>query len=144
MVIILSLSVARTAISETREEGKAYLEVSPELMSSISKYSPCVSTDTFMEVQEYAEMRVTCKWSASQWESFNWIVRKESNWNHLAANPRSSATGIGQFLDSTWATVGYTKTYDPHIQVDATIAYIKKVYGNPSAAKMHHLQHNWY
>jgi hypothetical protein len=35
------------------------------------------------------------------------IVSYESHWNAYAVNPRSGASGLGQFLRSTWMTTPY-------------------------------------
>lgn len=69
---------------------------------------------------------------------------KESGWRNTAQNPTSTAFGIGQFLNSTWAGVGMAKTSDPALQVEAMARYIKNRYGSPSRALAFHLSHNWY
>lgn len=69
---------------------------------------------------------------------------KESGWRNTAQNPTSTAYGIGQFLNSTWAGVGMAKTSDPASQVEAMARYIKNRYGSPSRALAFHLSHNWY
>lgn len=69
---------------------------------------------------------------------------KESGWRNTAQNPTSTAYGIGQFLNSTWAGVGMGKTSDPALQVEAMARYIKNRYGSPSRALAFHLSHNWY
>lgn len=56
------------------------------------------------------------------------LILKESNCDPTAQNPRSSAYGIGQFLDSTWATVGCVKTSDPVIQLKCMDKYVKQRY----------------
>jgi hypothetical protein len=55
--------------------------------------------------------------SGSQWTALNNLVMSESGWRNDAQNPKSTAYGIGQFLNSTWATVGGTKTSNPTIQI---------------------------
>ncbi len=37
------------------------------------------------------------------------IVRCESGFNPWARNPASTATGLAQFLDTTWATTRYAR-----------------------------------
>ena len=74
-------------------------------------------------------------WSTgAQWTALNNVVMKESGWNNTAQNPTSTAYGIGQFLDTTWATVGYTKTSVATTQIAAMLKYIKQRYGTPEGA----------
>lgn len=82
--------------------------------------------------------------SGSQWEAFNSIVMAESGWNNQAQNPTSTAYGIGQFLDTTWSTVGISKTSDPTTQINGMLRYIKERYGSPEAAWSFHLANGWY
>jgi Transglycosylase SLT domain len=69
---------------------------------------------------------------------------KESGWNPNAQNPTSSAYGIAQFLDSTWAGTGIAKTADGYRQIDAGLIYINNRYGSPCAAWAHSQANNWY
>ena len=72
------------------------------------------------------------------------LWEKESGWNPRAQNPTSTAYGIPQFLDSTWAGTGIRKTSDPYRQVDAGLIYIGKRYGSSCGAWQHHQRRNWY
>lgn len=72
------------------------------------------------------------------------IGMNESGWNNNAQNPTSTAYGIGQFLDSTWAGVGGSKTSDPRLQVQYMAQYIKNRYGSPSRALAFWNAHHWY
>ena len=54
------------------------------------------------------------------------------------------AYGIAQFLDSTWATVGGTKTSDPTLQIRYGLDYIAGRYGTPVAAWAHETAEGWY
>ena len=94
--------------------------------------------------KEYATLRVAEKWGFEEWQSFHDLIQKESSWNHLAQNPKSSAFGYGQFLNQTWEYVGCEKTTDPYKQIDCTITYVEKRYSNPQEAMRHHLRKNWY
>lgn len=78
------------------------------------------------------------------WSATDWIVGKESTWNPAAQNPTSTAYGLFQFLDSTWAETGVGKTSDPALQAAAGATYIKKRYGDPVKAKAFWEQNGWY
>ncbi|WJN63384.1 hypothetical protein [Streptomyces phage phiScoe55] len=73
-------------------------------------------------------------WTGSEWEALEQLWTNESDWNPDAQNPTSTAYGIAQFLDSTWAGYGIKKTSDPERQIEAGLRYIKARYGKPSAA----------
>lgn len=72
------------------------------------------------------------------------LWNKESGWDPNAQNPDSTAFGIAQFLNGTWAGTGTKKTSDPYQQIDAGLKYINQRYGSPSKALQFHLQNNWY
>ena len=80
----------------------------------------------------------------NQWDAAKWIVQKESGWDPNAQNPSSTAYGLFQFLDSTWAETGIGKTSDPKRQGEAGARYIKSRYGDPLAAKDFWQANNWY
>ena len=82
--------------------------------------------------------------NATQFGCVDRLWQRESGWNPNAQNPTSSAYGIPQFLNSTWASTGIRKTSDPYRQVDAGLVYIKKRYGTPCAAWGFHQANNWY
>jgi len=69
---------------------------------------------------------------------------KESGWNPNAQNPSSTAYGIPQFLDSTWAGTGIAKTSDGYRQIDAGLIYINGRYGSPCGAWSHSKSTGWY
>lgn len=83
--------------------------------------------------------------TGAQWTALDTMIgTQESGWCNNAQNPGSTAYGIGQFLDTTWSTVGYSKTSDPVTQIAAMLAYIKQRYGDPIKAEQFHLANNWY
>lgn len=84
------------------------------------------------------------KVSASEFSCLDQMWTKESSWNPNAQNPSSTAYGIPQFLDSTWATTGFAKTPDPYTQIDAGLVYVNKAYGGACAAWSFWQAHNWY
>lgn len=84
-------------------------------------------------------------WSAgTQWSDLVSLWNRESGWSSSAQNPTSTAYGIAQFLDTTWATVGYAKTSDPAVQIAAGLKYIRQRYGSPTAAWAHEQSAGWY
>jgi hypothetical protein len=75
-----------------------------------------------------------------------WIFNKESHINPKAKNPKSTAKGIGQLLDSTYKNLGLKHSADPIAQVVAATAYISRHYGSDGAcaAKAFWQKHNYY
>ena len=94
--------------------------------------------------KEFAYKTVVSEWGVEQWIFFNDLITRESNWNNLAQNPKSSAFGYGQFLNSTWETVGCKKTIDPDEQIRCTVEYIKRSYETPQNAIIFHNATNYY
>ncbi|MGY1672086.1 aggregation-promoting factor C-terminal-like domain-containing protein [Geodermatophilus sp. SYSU D00710] len=82
--------------------------------------------------------------NATQFGCLEQLWERESGWNPDAQNPSSTAYGIAQFLDSTWAGTGIAKTSDPYRQIDAGLVYIENRYGSPCAAWSHFQANNWY
>ncbi len=81
---------------------------------------------------------------SSQFSCLENLWGKESGWNPNAQNPTSTAYGIPQFLNSTWASTGIAKTSDPYRQIDAGLIYIESRYGSPCSAWSHSKAKNWY
>jgi hypothetical protein len=79
----------------------------------------------------------------NQFPAIDSIFTRESNWNPNAQNPTSSAYGIPQFLNATWAAYG-GKTSDPGRQINAGISYMNDRYGSPNAANAFWNAHHWY
>lgn len=77
----------------------------------------------------------------------NWIIQRESSFNPTAKNPKSSAYGYGQFINST--RQGYEKKYgvsynDPVNQIYLTYRYMVDRYGSPQKAVEFWKKNNWY
>jgi TP901 family phage tail tape measure protein len=79
-----------------------------------------------------------------QWDALYQLVTHESGFNNLAQNPSSTAYGMFQFLDSTWAGVDGKKTSDPWLQAVYGMRYIKNRYKNPKKAWDFWQDNNWY
>jgi hypothetical protein len=82
--------------------------------------------------------------SPQQFSCLENLWGKESGWNPNAQNPSSTAYGIPQFLNSTWASTGIAKTSDGYRQIDAGLIYIDSRYGSPCGAWAHSQSTGWY
>jgi len=91
--------------------------------------------------KEYAMNKVG---SGSEFTCLENLWGKESGWNPNAQNPSSTAYGIAQFLNSTWAGTGIAKTSDGYRQIDAGLIYIEKAYGSPCGAWAKSQSSGWY
>jgi hypothetical protein len=80
----------------------------------------------------------------SQFSCLESLWGKESGWNPNAQNKTSTAYGIPQFLDSTWASTGIAKTSNGYRQIDAGLIYIDSRYGSPCGAWSHSKATGWY
>lgn len=72
------------------------------------------------------------------------LIMRESGGRSDAQNPYSTAYGLGQFLDSTWAGTGYEKSSDPAIQLAAMEVYVKNRYGSFCRALNFQIRNNYY
>lgn len=85
--------------------------------------------------------------SGDQWRSLDTLEMHEAGYNQNAQNPTSTAYGIGQFLDSTWAGFG-PKTSNARLQEIYMLEYIKQRYKNPVNAWDQYYAHpggvGWY
>jgi hypothetical protein len=90
--------------------------------------------------QSYALSKV----GSTQFSCLESLWGRESGWNPNAQNPSSSAYGIPQFLDSTWAGTGIAKTSNGYRQIDAGVAYVDSRYGSPCGAWAHSQSTGWY
>jgi hypothetical protein len=79
-------------------------------------------------------MAASYGWTGGQWDALLALWNGESGWNNNAQNPTSTAYGIAQFLNSTWASVGARKSSDPATQIAAGLKYIQGAYGSPANA----------
>lgn len=80
---------------------------------------------------------------SAQWNAFDRLEMSEAGYNNKAQNPHSTAYGMGQFLNSTWAGFG-PKTSDPRAQLTYMLKYILGRYGSINNAWRFHQVHGWY
>jgi len=88
-------------------------------------------------VKQYAERLATTKWSEVEWHCLSVLWFRESRWNHKAKNPKSSARGIAQILNTPVGT-------PPTRQVELGIKYVAHRYETPCHALSHHFRRGWY
>src|SRR6476659_5502107 len=92
--------------------------------------------------QDYARSKLGG--DSSQFSCIENLWGKESGWNPNAQNPGSTAYGIPQFLDSTWASTGIAKTSNGYRQIDAGLIYLDQRYGSPCGGWAHSQADGWY
>lgn len=83
----------------------------------------------------------------ADWAEADWLIQKESSWRPNAQNPKSTAYGLKQFLDSTWAGVGCTKAEaigNPVYQLNCGQKYVMARYGSWAEAKAFWAVNHWY
>lgn len=72
--------------------------------------------------------------SARDFKCFNQLMSKESAWRD-AKNPKSSARGVGQLLDSTIENLGMKRAKSRVSQTIAALSYISRKYGSGGSCK---------
>lgn len=92
-----------------------------------------------------SELTVPYGWNTGpEWDCLVMLWNGESGWDQYAQNPTSTAFGIAQFLNSTWAGQGGTKSSDARNQITLGLKYIKARYHTPCSANVFKLGHNYY
>jgi hypothetical protein len=127
---------AAKAAAEAAKAAEAKAAAAAPARSAAAAAAPSGS------LQDYAMSKLGG--SGSQFNCLENLWGKESGWNPNAQNPTSTAYGIPQFLNSTWAGTGIAKTSDGYRQIDAGLIYIDSRYGSPCAAWSHSKANNWY
>ena len=82
--------------------------------------------------------------SVEEYAALHELIMRESSWNPDARNRKSTAYGLGQFVDKTWDLVGIEKSDDYRIQLIAAHKYVIMRYGSWVKALEHHKQNGWY
>lgn len=81
--------------------------------------------------------------TAQSYKCWSAIVKAESHFNTKARNVYSGASGIGQLLKSTYASLGMKPSADGTAQLVAMLAYVNRRFGGTNAlcsAYKYHLQ----
>ncbi len=130
---------ASLAMTKARNQALAYL--APMVTAAASFGGAPAPAGQAMQAAQ--AMLARFGWSA-QWPAFYHLEMSEAGFNNLAQNPTSTAFGVGQFLDSTWASVGGHKTSNLLDQLEYMGRYIAQRYGDPNHAWQYHLAHHSY
>jgi hypothetical protein len=90
--------------------------------------------------KSYAKALISAQyenWSNSEYKALLKLWGKESNWDHTADNPKSSAFGIPQLM-------GLKPSTPAPEQIARGLAYIQHRYEKPSIAWAHWRKYGWY
>ena len=130
------------AISWSLAFWSVLLPSSPAYALAVADQVKCMNPDAQWNKKlskAYAKLLVMDQygWNRSEYRALLKLWGKESAWNHLAANPESSAYGIAQVLK--------TKPGTPApLQIERGLEYIQHRYDKPSIAWAHWRNNNWY
>jgi hypothetical protein len=113
----------------------SFIVMSPSAAQAPLHQQPKLSTQAM--AKEYAKQELLFRGYHSQdWNCLHKLWTKESNWNHKADNPTSSAFGIAQKLKE--------KSKDYVTQINNGLRYIEHRYGNPCNAWEFWTKKKWY
>ncbi|MFJ4739024.1 transglycosylase SLT domain-containing protein [Streptomyces sp. NPDC088775] len=92
-----------------------------------------------------AKTHARSRLGAAQYQCLDSLIRRESGWNHRAANPSSGAYGLMQALPgSKMASAGSDWRTNPLTQIKWGLSYIKSRYGTPCGAWNFWQKNGWY
>src|SRR5919199_2955074 len=134
-------AAARDAAEQAAQEAAARDAAAKKAAAAPAPAASGSSSAPRGSFKDYAMSKVG---SAQQFSCLENLWGKESGWNPNAQNPSSTAYGIPQFLNSTWASTGIAKTSDGYRQIDAGLIYIDSRYGSPCGAWSHSKSTGWY
>jgi hypothetical protein len=132
-------AAAAQAAAEQAAAEQAAAEEAAAQQSAVQEAAAVAPSGSY---QDYALSKLGG--SSSEFTCLENLWGKESGWDPNAQNPSSTAYGIPQFLDSTWASTGIAKTSDGYRQIDAGLIYIDQRYGSPCGAWAHSQATGWY
>ena len=133
---------AAEAAREEQARQAAEAEAAAAEAAESAESAPAPAPAASGSYQEYALAQLGG--DANEFSCLESLWGRESGWNPNAQNPTSTAYGIPQFLDSTWAGTGIAKTSDGYRQIDAGLIYINNRYGSPCGAWGHSQSTGWY
>jgi hypothetical protein len=143
-----SAAQAAAARSATARSATAHSATAPAAAASTpattSAPAAAPATDNGTAGADAYRAYARSKVGAAQFSCLDALWNKESGWRPSAKNPSSTAYGIPQLLNATWAATGIARTSNGYRQVDAGLIYIDAAYGSPCAAWSHSKATGWY
>jgi hypothetical protein len=131
--------LASSGLAEENARLRAHNSILANRLYALDEVDPETGGLYIQEVIERAIQIEGVKWGEKDVEAMMRLCWRESRYNPHLQNPRSTAFGLWQFLDSTWDNYGIEKTTDPLLQTVAAVRYIKSRYGTPQRALAFHL-----
>lgn len=126
-------------LTSDAEKLKAQNELLAQRMYALDDIDPETGKNQVTLLIEKAVAIEGVDWDDAEVTAMTRICWRESRYNPQLQNPRSTAFGLYQFLDSTWKYYGIQKTTDPLMQTIAAVRYIEDRYGTPRKALAFHL-----
>lgn len=141
--VVVSLPRLRDPAPRTsRREAVRPLEQSPATGVPTDRSGPLPDWLDPIMLRATYEAGVPQSWARSP--ALANVIRRESSFRPTAQNPTSTAYGLFQFLDQTWATVSCTKTSDAYRQSVCGLRYIQRRYRTPERAWAFWQANHWY
>ena len=117
---------------------KSYVKQIQQDPKCIDIGQPRIWTKSMSKAYAVGYMRIHYpKWGRAEERALIKLWAKESNWNHEADNPHSTAYGIAQVLKTP-------KNTPAPLQIERGLEYIVHRYDKPSVAWAHWRKHKWY
>lgn len=138
---IKKIGAAMHGVREVRAENAKLEEINETLINSIGTEGKPVVVKIVNDgsAKSKAMIRAKERFGAEHLAAFEALMDGESGYNPSAQNPKSTAFGMFQFLDTTWASYGCKKTEELDTQIECGLKYIEGRYGNPTNAYKHWL-----
>jgi hypothetical protein len=137
-------AVSATAQDGARAEALLAAAAREAQAAATPQARPAVPDDAGTAGPDAYRAYARTKLSTAQFTCLDNLWNRESGWRPRAQNPSSTAYGIPQLLDRTWAATGVTKTSNGYRQVDAGLVYVDAAYGTPCGAWAHEKSDGWY
>jgi len=142
-LVAIFLIVTASVTIDDRFFDKSHVPITPALSSD--EVAGTVIAFYENEYQRYAIDMLTQAGKLEQWSCLYTLWMRESNWNPRSLNRKSGAYGIAQFMPVTWELVGFKRTDNGFIQVEAGLVYIQRKYGgNICKALGSNISRGWY